>query len=90
MTARGDGFVRYANRGGNAGVVAYRAGDGFLELEFREGWRYRYDEATTGAADVAAMTLLAARGQGLTTFVSQHVRLRYARRWRVATTRKTG
>lgn len=81
MTDRDDEpFVPYANRAGNAGVVAYRVGRGFIDLEFRGGERYRYDDATTGRANVERMRALAEAGRGLTTFVSRHVKARYARR----------
>ncbi len=70
------GRMRY-DRSGASGVVAYAAGDGFIDLWFRHGG---YDATAPGPEHVAAMTRLAAAGEGLATYVNQHVRTNYARR----------
>lgn len=74
------GRMRYDDRSGASGVVAYAAGDGFIDLWFRDGGGYRYDATAPGPEHVAAMTRLAAAGEGLATYVNQHVRTNYARR----------
>ncbi len=71
---------RYKDLGGDSGVVAFELGEQFIVIEFRDGSRYRYTAASTGAADIAAMRRLARAGEGLCTFISQHVRGRYERK----------
>ncbi|HVI28067.1 hypothetical protein [Hansschlegelia sp.] len=71
---------RYGDRSGASGVVAYATGDGFIDLWFRDGGGYRYDATAPGPEHVAAMTRLAAAGEGLATYVNQHVRANYARK----------
>jgi hypothetical protein len=71
---------RYKNRGGESGVVAYDIDAGQIIVEFRDGQRYLYTEDSAGAANVAQMQALAESGHGLASFISQHVRDRYARK----------
>lgn len=63
-----------------SGVAAYACGPGWIDLRFHRGGTYRYDDDRPGAAHVREMRRLAALGQGLNTYVNQHVRDRYARR----------
>lgn len=72
--------IPYADCSGASGVVAYATGDGFIDLWFRDGGGYRYDATAPGPEHVAAMTRLAAAGEGLATYVNQHVRANYARK----------
>jgi hypothetical protein len=71
---------RYKNRGGESGVVAYDIDAGQIIVEFRNGERYLYTEDSAGAANVAQMQALAEAGHGLSSFISQHVHDRYARK----------
>ncbi len=68
----------YQSRSRNSGVVAFDLGEDSIELEFRDGSRYRYDAHRPGLEQVARMQQLALGGRGLTTFVNQNVRDRYA------------
>jgi hypothetical protein len=63
-------------------VVAYEAGSDFIRLLFVDGSVYRYDAERPGARQVEEMKALAARGEGLTTYVSRFVRKAYAARER--------
>ncbi len=73
--------TRYESRNPNAGVINYEFTDDGIILEFRGGrFRYLYNATSPGPGDVATMKRLAAEGRGLTTFVSRHVRERYAAR----------
>ncbi len=76
MAAR---WLRYGNRAGS-GVVAYSLREDAIAVEFQGGERYLYDAVRPGAADVSHMVELARAGRGLSTFVSQHVRERYAKK----------
>jgi hypothetical protein len=71
---------RYQNRSGDSGVVAYDIDAGQIIVEFRNGERYLYTEDSAGAANVAQMQALAKAGHGLSSFISQHVHDRYARK----------
>ena len=71
---------RYANRSGKSGVAAYELGDDSIVIEFTGGARYLYTEDSAGAGHIARMRALAAAGRGLATYISRHVRERYARK----------
>ncbi|HEY9547260.1 MAG TPA: hypothetical protein VIR56_14720 [Solimonas sp.] len=68
----------YRNLSGNSGVVAYEVGADFIKLRFTRGDTYRYDYRRPGHRDVERMKRLAAAGTGLSTYVAQTVRERYA------------
>jgi hypothetical protein len=71
---------RYRNKSGESGVVAYELDKDSITLQFTGGDRYLYTERSTGAENIAKMQELARGGRGLSTFVSQHIRSRYARK----------
>ena len=78
----------YKSSSPKSGVVSYEILDSAIILEFRGGKsRYVYDASSPGAQHVAKMIELAAAGKGLSTYVSQHVRERYARKLPLARTR---
>ena len=85
---------RYRNTSGESGVVAYEIGkdsdgkgsDGkdsdtdSITIQFTGGERYLYTARSAGAENIAKMQELAREGRGLSTFVSQHIRSRYAKK----------
>jgi len=71
---------RYKNASGESGVVAYEIDAGAITVQFRGGDCYLYTEDSAGAANVARMQDLARAGHGLSSFISQHVHDRYARK----------
>jgi hypothetical protein len=71
---------RYKNLGGESGVVAYDIDAGQIIVQFKNGDRYLYTEDSAGAANIAQMQALAQAGQGLSSFISQHVHDRYERK----------
>jgi hypothetical protein len=71
---------RYANLGGDSGVVAYAIAPGQITVRFRHGPAYVYDASAPGPGAVAEMQRLARAGRGLSTYISQQVRDRYARK----------
>lgn len=71
---------RYKNHGGDSGVVAYDIDAGQIIVQFQSGERYLYTEDSAGAANIARMQKLAKAGEGLASFISQHVRDGYARK----------
>lgn len=70
----------YRNRAGDSGVLGYALGPGWIVVQFHGGDRYLYDRTRPGARDVAALQRLATAGRGLSTYISTHVRARYARK----------
>jgi hypothetical protein len=70
----------YKNKSGDSGVVAYELSPEHIDIEFKDGKRYRYNYKTPGRDHVEAMKLLAKRGSGLATYINQHVRERFALR----------
>lgn len=74
----------YKNLANDSGVVAYENMPGAITVEFQDGWRYLYTNQSAGAANIESMKQLAIRGRGLCTFISQHVRKHYARKWRAS------
>ena len=69
---------RYANLSGDSGVVAYRIGQDFIEVRFKDGGTYVYTHASAGPRHVEAMKELALAGKGLSTYISRHVGAAYA------------
>jgi hypothetical protein len=73
---------RYANLNGDSGVVAFSAANNSICVLFKDGTAYEYTDSSAGAGNVAQMVVLARRGFGLNTFISQHVRDCFARKFR--------
>ena len=63
---------RYRNLSGDSGVEAYEIGDDFVKVRFRPGVVYWYTKASVGAKHLVLLKRLAQRGQGLSTYISQH------------------
>jgi hypothetical protein len=68
---------RYQNQHGDSGVVAYELGEEFIDVKFVGGEIYHYTSRRPGDRDVQHMKELALRGEGLSTFISRHIRNRY-------------
>ncbi|WP_419803896.1 hypothetical protein [Terriglobus sp.] len=66
--------------GRDTGVRAYALLPEAIALKFSDGSVYLYDAVAPGRVHVRAMQRLAERGSGLTTYVNQFVRERYAGR----------
>ena len=73
-----DSMQPYSDLTGNSGIVAFGLGDHSIDVEFRGGARYRYDDIRPGRRELATMRRLAIAGKGLATFISQHIGDRYA------------
>jgi len=69
---------RYRSRKPSVGVRAFALHDTSIDIEFQDGRRYRYDYNKPGEQKVEIMKRLAIAGEGLTTFINQHVRDAYA------------
>ena len=71
---------RYRRLHGESGVVAYDSGDDWIRVQFVEGSLYTYTYASAGPIRIEQMKQLANAGQGLSSFISRHVRDKYATR----------
>jgi hypothetical protein len=71
--------VSYKSRNPNAGILNYEILRDAIVLEFTDRkFRYIYNSKKPGIAQVGQMTRLARSGKGLTTYVNQYVREKYA------------
>ena len=70
----------YQGRDGDSGIAAYAYGPGWIDIRFRHGGTYRYDDRHPGAAHVLEMQRLAESGDGLNTYINRFVRDDYADR----------
>jgi hypothetical protein len=67
---------RYANLRGDSAVVGYEIYSDSITVKFSDGWLYSYTYQSAGATNVEGMKQLAARGQGLNSFVNTKVKKR--------------
>lgn len=72
----------YANRGGDSGVVAFEIAANSITVQFKDGWKYVYDNAKPGSAIVAQMKAFAQAGQGLNSYIGRVVKKNFSRKYR--------
>ncbi|WP_240006928.1 hypothetical protein [Pseudaquidulcibacter saccharophilus] len=69
----------YKNLSGNAGVHSYDYGDDFIKVKFnRTDAVYVYTYESAGQEKIEKMKELADAGKGLTGYISQHIKNKYA------------
>lgn len=71
----------YGNNDHESGVIAYETGADSITVQFRDHGFYKYTNRSAGAAAIRKMKWLAKKGEGLSTFISQHVREGYELKW---------
>ena len=64
------------------GVQSYEIGPESIDVEFSSGWVYHFSYQKPGPERVERMKRLAESGQGLSTFISKHVKNRFEYRRR--------
>jgi hypothetical protein len=69
---------RYKNLKGNSGIMSYDIGRASIIVTFQGGHTYLYNYAVTGKVHIEKMKKLAREGIGLSTYISRHVKDRYA------------
>jgi hypothetical protein len=67
----------YANIKGDSGVTGYESGTDNILVEFGHSTVYKYSYKSAGKAVIEKMKALAAKGRGLSTYISQKVRDKY-------------
>ncbi|MBN8563680.1 MAG: hypothetical protein J0L70_24395 [Leptolyngbya sp. UWPOB_LEPTO1] len=73
---------RYRDIDGDSGVSAYEIGVDFIRVQFSTGAIYLYTNSSAGSANIEQMKILAAKGNGLNSFINTRVRKLYARKER--------
>lgn len=68
----------YRKLSGNSGVTHYELASDSIKIKFNNGSVYLYTHAITGEGHISKMKQLATSGKGLSTYISQHVKDRYA------------
>ena len=71
---------QYKNSNRNTGVVAYEPCEDGIAVEFRDGSIYLYTIKSAGVAVINKMKALAKKGEGLTTYINQHVKDKYEKK----------
>jgi len=66
----------YRSRSGDSGVTGYEYGSDWIKLRFHGGKLYEYSSRRIGAENLETMKRLADSGEGLTTFVNTHPRVK--------------
>lgn len=77
---REDIVERYRNLSGDSAVTAYELMAEGIKVEFRGGAVYLYTNVSAGQPSIEQMKNAAIAGRGLATYISQHVKSRYAAR----------
>jgi len=70
-------MIRYLNLGGDSGVAAYANNEGLIEVQFSDGWIYRYTNQSAGKMVIDEMKRLAIAGRGLNSYIGRVVKKRY-------------
>jgi macrodomain Ter protein organizer (MatP/YcbG family) len=68
---------RYRTANQDTGVIAYETSKNSIRIKFRDGSIYAYTNKSAGIAAISEMKTLANKGEGLTTYINQHVRDHY-------------
>lgn len=73
---------KYANRGGDSGVVGFEITHDSITVQFSDGSLYLYNAIRPGQPAVTHMQALARGGQGLNSYISRTVRKNFYQKLR--------
>jgi hypothetical protein len=68
---------RYGNRSGNSGVIAYELWRNHIDVQFVDGFVYRYAIPSIRPSEFEEMKRCATVGSGLSSYISRRVKDRY-------------
>jgi hypothetical protein len=71
---------KYKNLEGSSGVTRYEVQPESIVVEFNDADRYLYTYTSSGKKAIEKMKLLAAEGKGLSTYISQSVKEKFAKK----------
>lgn len=63
---------KYANFGGDSGIVEYEIGEDFIVVGFSDGSYYEYTYGSAGRGEIEHMKVLAENGEGLNGYISSN------------------
>jgi hypothetical protein len=72
---------RYANHSGTSDIVSYEVEPTAIHVRFANGVTYVYDERKPGSHVVEQMKRLATHGRGLGTYINEHIKKNYSRKF---------
>ena len=73
-------MIPYKDLSGRSGIEAYEIRDRSIVVRFKHAGAYVYNYDSPGAEEVEMMKHLAEQGKDLSTYISQKVRRRYAKK----------
>lgn len=73
---------KYTNPTGRSGVIGFEIGRRHIDVQFIDGHVYRYARPQITKAEFDEMARRAKHRDGLSTYITRHIRGRYARKWR--------
>jgi len=68
---------KYKNKNGHAGILRYKNGKDYIQIEFADVQTYVYNYERPGSEHVEQMKKLAPTGLGLTTYINKFVKREY-------------
>lgn len=71
----------YKNSSGKSGILSYSIGNDFIKIVFRDGEAYLYTNLSAGVRHIKNMKKLAEAGKGLTTYINQHVKEKFEKKF---------
>ncbi|RKS25617.1 hypothetical protein CLV94_0655 [Flavobacterium endophyticum] len=71
-------MVPYKNKSKKSGIAAYELSNDSIKIRFADGETYLYTNESTGKDAVEQMKRLAVAGRGLSAYISQNVKDRFA------------
>jgi hypothetical protein len=71
---------KYKNLNRDSGVAGYEIGQDKITVYFKTGAIYLYTYSSTGISDIEKMKEYARMGKGLCSFITKHVKKRFAKK----------
>ena len=72
----------YKDIGRDSGIGGYEVGPDSITVQFKNGGVFLYTYASAGSKAIETMKQLAAKGDGLNTYINKYTKSRYALRLR--------
>ncbi len=72
---------QYPNKASDSGVTGFKSGADFIDVKFVGGRIYRYTYQSAGKRPIEIMKRLAAKGKGLSDYISKFVKDKFECIW---------
>ena len=73
---------RYKNLGKKSKVIAYEEGADYINVQFKNGWIYKYSAESAGMFKVERLKMFANQGRGLNEYIKNFAYKDYERKYR--------